>query len=211
MAVAVSVALRQSTRNTALPCNAYCVCTLSARYRSLVRNLRLSGTDYPAAPIQEQRCLLRPLLLERSVASSAVLTTLLGIVGAFVATYLGQAIGWDQADEGAGFVGAVIDDPGRRGDVGTRDHAGAAARGIAKAKAAGKYKGRPVSIDAAQIKQLKAELRLAGSRSVSASPGVRSIARSDRLWRSGCHGGIRRTRSRRIVRSRRCGAVRALR
>ena len=30
--------------------------------------------------------------------------------------------------------------------------------GIAKAKAAGKYKGRPVSIDAAQIKQLRAEL-----------------------------------------------------
>ena len=30
--------------------------------------------------------------------------------------------------------------------------------GIAKAKAAGKYKGRPVSIDAAQIEQLRAEL-----------------------------------------------------
>src|SRR6185369_6617821 len=30
--------------------------------------------------------------------------------------------------------------------------------GIAKAKAAGKYKGRPVSIDAAQIRQLKAKL-----------------------------------------------------
>ena len=30
--------------------------------------------------------------------------------------------------------------------------------GLAKAKAAGKYKGRPVSIDAAQIEQLRAEL-----------------------------------------------------
>ena len=30
--------------------------------------------------------------------------------------------------------------------------------GIAKAKAAGKYKGRPVSIDAAQVKQLRATL-----------------------------------------------------
>jgi predicted signal transduction protein with EAL and GGDEF domain len=30
--------------------------------------------------------------------------------------------------------------------------------GIAKAKAAGKYKGRPITIDAAQIKQLRAEL-----------------------------------------------------
>ena len=30
--------------------------------------------------------------------------------------------------------------------------------GIAKAKAAGKYKGRPVSIDAVQIRRLRAEL-----------------------------------------------------
>ena len=32
--------------------------------------------------------------------------------------------------------------------------------GIAKAKAAGKYKGRPVSIDAAQIRQLRVEFGL---------------------------------------------------
>ena len=64
--VALPVALRQSTRNPALPCNPYCVCTLSARYRSLVQNLR-AGTDHPAAPVQEQSCLLRPLLLGRSV------------------------------------------------------------------------------------------------------------------------------------------------
>ena len=37
-----------------------------------------------------------------------IVTTLLGIVGAFVATYLGQAIGWYRADEGAGFIGAVV-------------------------------------------------------------------------------------------------------
>ena len=37
-----------------------------------------------------------------------ILTTLLGIVGAFLATYLGQAIGWYQAGEGAGFIGATI-------------------------------------------------------------------------------------------------------
>jgi DNA invertase Pin-like site-specific DNA recombinase len=30
--------------------------------------------------------------------------------------------------------------------------------GIAKAKAAGKYKGRPVSIDATQVKQMSAEM-----------------------------------------------------
>ena len=37
-----------------------------------------------------------------------ILTTLLGIVGAVVATYLGQAIGWYRAGEGAGFLGAVL-------------------------------------------------------------------------------------------------------
>ncbi|HVI16012.1 MAG TPA: GlsB/YeaQ/YmgE family stress response membrane protein [Pseudolabrys sp.] len=40
--------------------------------------------------------------------SGFILTTALGIVGAFVATYLGQAIGWYRAGEGAGFVGAVV-------------------------------------------------------------------------------------------------------
>jgi len=40
--------------------------------------------------------------------SGFVLTTILGIVGAFVATYLGQAIGWYNAGEGAGLVGAVV-------------------------------------------------------------------------------------------------------
>jgi uncharacterized membrane protein YeaQ/YmgE (transglycosylase-associated protein family) len=37
-----------------------------------------------------------------------IITILLGIAGAFVATYLGQAVGWYQAGEGAGFIGAVI-------------------------------------------------------------------------------------------------------
>ena len=36
------------------------------------------------------------------------MTTVLGIVGAFVATYLGQAVGWYQAGEGAGFIGAIV-------------------------------------------------------------------------------------------------------
>ena len=38
--------------------------------------------------------------------SGFILTTLLGIAG--VATYLGQALGWYQADQGAGLVGAVV-------------------------------------------------------------------------------------------------------
>ena len=37
-----------------------------------------------------------------------ILTTVLGIVGAFVATYLGQAVGWYQPGEGAGFIGAIV-------------------------------------------------------------------------------------------------------
>jgi uncharacterized membrane protein YeaQ/YmgE (transglycosylase-associated protein family) len=37
-----------------------------------------------------------------------IITMLLGIAGAFVATYLGQAIGWYQAGQGAGFIGAVV-------------------------------------------------------------------------------------------------------
>jgi uncharacterized membrane protein YeaQ/YmgE (transglycosylase-associated protein family) len=40
--------------------------------------------------------------------SGFIVTTILGIVGAFVATYLGQAVGWYRADEGAGFIGAVV-------------------------------------------------------------------------------------------------------
>ena len=37
-----------------------------------------------------------------------ILTAVLGIVGAVVATYLGQAVGWYQADENAGFIGAIV-------------------------------------------------------------------------------------------------------
>ena len=37
-----------------------------------------------------------------------VMTTLLGIAGAFVATFLGQAIGWYQAGQGAGFIGGTL-------------------------------------------------------------------------------------------------------
>jgi uncharacterized membrane protein YeaQ/YmgE (transglycosylase-associated protein family) len=37
-----------------------------------------------------------------------IVTTLLGVAGAFLATYLGQALGWYQAGEGAGLIGAVV-------------------------------------------------------------------------------------------------------
>ena len=37
-----------------------------------------------------------------------LLTTALGIVGAFLATFIGQAVGWYRADQGAGFIGAIV-------------------------------------------------------------------------------------------------------
>ena len=40
--------------------------------------------------------------------SGFILTTILGIIGAFVATWLGQALGWYRPDEGAGLIGAVV-------------------------------------------------------------------------------------------------------
>jgi uncharacterized membrane protein YeaQ/YmgE (transglycosylase-associated protein family) len=40
--------------------------------------------------------------------SGFILTTLLGIAGAFIATFVGQAIGHYQPDEGAGLITATI-------------------------------------------------------------------------------------------------------
>ena len=37
-----------------------------------------------------------------------ILTTVLGIAGAFLATWIGQAIGWYRPDQGAGFVAATL-------------------------------------------------------------------------------------------------------
>ena len=37
-----------------------------------------------------------------------ILTVVLGIAGAFLATFVGQAIGWYRPDQGAGFVMATI-------------------------------------------------------------------------------------------------------
>jgi len=37
-----------------------------------------------------------------------IMTTILGIVGALVASYAGQAIGWYQAGEGAGWIGSIV-------------------------------------------------------------------------------------------------------
>jgi uncharacterized membrane protein YeaQ/YmgE (transglycosylase-associated protein family) len=40
--------------------------------------------------------------------SGFIMTTILGVVGAFVATYLGQALGWYGPQQGAGLIGAVV-------------------------------------------------------------------------------------------------------
>jgi uncharacterized membrane protein YeaQ/YmgE (transglycosylase-associated protein family) len=66
-----------------------------------------------------------------------ILTTVLGIVGAFLMTFIGQAVGWYRLDQGAGLIAAtigalivlfvwhrlvarrVIRDPGVPGDTGS--------------------------------------------------------------------------------------------
>jgi uncharacterized membrane protein YeaQ/YmgE (transglycosylase-associated protein family) len=40
--------------------------------------------------------------------SGFILTTLLGIAGAFIATFIGQTIGWYRLDQGAGLIGATV-------------------------------------------------------------------------------------------------------
>ena len=37
-----------------------------------------------------------------------ILTTVIGIAGAFLATFIGQAIGWYRLDQGAGLIGATV-------------------------------------------------------------------------------------------------------
>ncbi len=48
------------------------------------------------------------LLMPGKDPGGFIITMLLGVAGAFVATYLGQAIGWYEAGQGAGFIGAVV-------------------------------------------------------------------------------------------------------
>ena len=40
--------------------------------------------------------------------SGFILTVVLGIAGSFLATFLGQAVGWYRADQGAGFIGTTV-------------------------------------------------------------------------------------------------------
>lgn len=40
--------------------------------------------------------------------SGFILTTILGIVGSVLATWLGQAIGWYSPGDGAGFIASIV-------------------------------------------------------------------------------------------------------
>jgi uncharacterized membrane protein YeaQ/YmgE (transglycosylase-associated protein family) len=50
----------------------------------------------------------RNLLPGPNNPSGFILTTVLGVAGAGVATYLGQRLGWYRLDQGAGLIGAAI-------------------------------------------------------------------------------------------------------
>jgi uncharacterized membrane protein YeaQ/YmgE (transglycosylase-associated protein family) len=48
------------------------------------------------------------LLMPGRDPGGCIVTMLLGIAGAFVASYLGQAIGWYRPGEPAGFIGSIV-------------------------------------------------------------------------------------------------------
>jgi len=52
--------------------------------------------------------LIARALLPGKQAIGFILTTILGIVGAVLAGYIGQALGWYTAGEGVGFIGSVV-------------------------------------------------------------------------------------------------------
>ncbi len=52
--------------------------------------------------------LVAKLLMPGKDGGGFILTTLLGIAGALVATYLGRFIGWYEEGQAAGFIAAVV-------------------------------------------------------------------------------------------------------
>ena len=63
--------------------------------------------DHPHWPAGWDHCEV-PASGTANEPSGFVLTAILGIIGAIVASYLGQWIGWYRPGEGAGFIGAVV-------------------------------------------------------------------------------------------------------
>jgi uncharacterized membrane protein YeaQ/YmgE (transglycosylase-associated protein family) len=52
--------------------------------------------------------LLARAIMPGTQSLGIILTAVLGIAGSFVAGYVGQALGWYQAGQGAGFIGSVV-------------------------------------------------------------------------------------------------------
>ncbi len=52
--------------------------------------------------------MIAKLLMPGRDPGGFIITILLGIAGAFVATFLGQSLGWYQPGQSAGFIGAVV-------------------------------------------------------------------------------------------------------
>ena len=52
--------------------------------------------------------LIARAILPGTQSLGIILTAVLGIAGAFLATFLGQMIGWYRADQGAGFIAATL-------------------------------------------------------------------------------------------------------
>jgi uncharacterized membrane protein YeaQ/YmgE (transglycosylase-associated protein family) len=48
------------------------------------------------------------LLMPGKDPGGCIITVLLGIAGAFLAGWLGHAVGWYNAGEGAGFIAAIV-------------------------------------------------------------------------------------------------------
>ena len=52
--------------------------------------------------------LLAKLIMPGKENMGFIVTTLLGIAGSLVATYVGQAMGWYEAGQGAGWIGSIV-------------------------------------------------------------------------------------------------------
>ncbi len=52
--------------------------------------------------------LIARAILPGKQAMGFILTTILGIVGALLAGYIGQALGWYTAGQGVGFIGSLV-------------------------------------------------------------------------------------------------------
>ncbi|WP_088278940.1 GlsB/YeaQ/YmgE family stress response membrane protein [Ideonella sp. A 288] len=52
--------------------------------------------------------LIARAILPGTQSIGLILTAVLGIAGSFVAGFIGQAVGWYHAGQGAGFIGSVV-------------------------------------------------------------------------------------------------------